>query len=277
MLLRIAALAAVLTAAAARADDSSDGPPPGPDHGKMATEDATPVGEGVLEVEAAYSPSRANHGWGGFERSEHAHAHGWSLTAAYGVSEHLDVKLGLGAGYVVDLNDPGGATRGSGLTDVVLGARWRFLASAARALDLAVTTAMVAPSGESASDDSIGMSQGYWSVRNALVASKDWGRATANAALALTLPVGGGAGDLRGAGSANLAFGYAVTGWLQPIAEVGYDLVRDGGTQERVALTAGLNLSSSSGNRLLVGIQQAVWGSGVVQSTTALVALKTAF
>jgi hypothetical protein len=276
MLLRAAALAAVLTAAVARADDSS-GAPPGPDHGKMATEDATPVGEGVLEVEAGWAPSLTAHGSGPFEESAHAHSHGYSFTAAYGVSEHLDVKVGLGAGYLVDLSDPAGPTRGSGLSDLLLAARWRFLASDARALDLAVTTALVAPTGDDGSDDSLGLSQGYWSLRNALVASKDWGRATANAAIALTLPVGGDAGALDLAGCASVAFGYAVVPWLQPIAEASYDAVRDGDTQHRLSLTAGVNLSSSSGNRLLVGVQQAVWGRDVVQSTTALVALKTAF
>jgi hypothetical protein len=277
MLLRLTLLAAALAAALAAPAARGHGEPPAPDHGKVATEDATPVGAGVVEVEAAYSPNVTNRGWGSFERSAHAHAHGFSLSAAYGVSEDLDLKVGLGAGYVVDLSDPAGATRGSGLTDVVLGARWRFLADAARALDLAVTTAVVAPTGEDASDDSIGMSQGHWSVRNALVASKDWGRATANAAVALTLPVGGGAGELEAAGSASLAFGYALAPWLQPMLEVGYDAVRDGGTQERVAVTAGLSVSAASGHRLLLGVQQAVWGRGVAQTTTALVAVKTAF
>jgi hypothetical protein len=243
----------------------------------MATEDATPVGAGTVEVEAAYSPSLTNRGSGGFERSAHAHSHGYSLSAAYGVTDHVDVKVGLGAGYVVDLSDAAGPTRGSGLSDLAFGARWRFLEDAERALDLAVTTAVVAPTGDDGSDDSLGLSQGFWSVRNALVASKDWGRATANAALALILPVGGGAGELRGCANASLAFGYAVAPWLQPIAEVTYDAARDAGTQQRVALTAGVNMSFANGNRVLVGVQQAVWGRDVAQSTTALVAVKAGF
>jgi hypothetical protein len=275
MLLRSTLLAAaLLVTASARAADFSA---PAPDHGKMATEDATPVGAGTVEVEAAYSPSLTNRGSGGFDRSAHGHSHGYSVSAAYGVTDHLDVKVGLGAGYVVDLSDPAGATRGSGMSDLAFGARWRFLADAERALDLAVTTAVVAPTGDDGADDSLGLSQGYWSVRNALVASKDWGRATANAALAVTLPFGGGAGDLRGCGSANLAFGYALVPWFQPIVEVGYDGVRDGDTQQRIALTAGVNMSFANGTRLLFGAQQAVWGRNVTQSTMALVAVKAGF
>jgi hypothetical protein len=276
MLLRTTLLAALLLAAAsARAGEVTA--VPGPDHGKMATEEATPIGDGAIEIEAAYSPSLTSHGSGSFDRSAHGHSHGYSLAVFYGVTEHLDVKVGGGFGYVVDLSEAAGPTRGVGSSDLVIGTRWRFLADADRALDLTVATTVVAPTGDDGSYDSLGLSQGYWSVRNALVASKDWGRATANAELALTLPVGGGAGALRGGGCANLAFGYAFLPWFQPIAEVNYDVVRDGGTAERVALTAGINMTSASGNRLLFGVQQAIWGRNVSQSTTALVALKTAF
>jgi hypothetical protein len=277
MLCRATLLSAVLLANAAAHAAEPASAAPGPDHGKMATEEATPIGDGAIEVEAAYSPSLTTEGSGSFVPSAHAHSHGYSLAVFYGVTEHLDVKLGGGFGYVVDLSDAAGPTRGSGSSDVVVGTRWRFVASAERALDLTLATTVVAPTGDDGSDDSLGLSQGYWSVRNALVASKDWGRATANAELALTLPFGGGVGDLRAGGSANLAFGYAFLSWLQPIAEVNYDVLRDGATAQRIALTAGVNMTSASGNRLLFGVQQAVWGRNVGQSTTGLVALKTAF
>ncbi len=269
-----------LLSASARAEELDDGPlfpVPGPDHGKMATEEATPVGDGAVEVEAAYNPTFSNRGTGGFDRSAPSRTHAFSLAVFYGATEHLDVKVGGGFANTMDRTDPAGPMRGDGATDLVLGTRWRFLADAERALDLTLATTVVAPTGQEDAEDALGLTQGYWSLRNAFVASKDWGRKTMNAELALTLPVGGGAGTLDGVASANLAFGYAVLPWLQPIAEVNYEAARDVTTQQRLALTAGVNMTSASGTRLLVGVQQAVWGRYVGQTTTALAAFKVAF
>ncbi|ABS28280.1 hypothetical protein [Anaeromyxobacter sp. Fw109-5] len=276
----LAFAAVVLLSPAARASELDDGPivpPAGPDHGKMATEEATPVGAGAVEVETAYSPKFANRGSGGFDRSADGHTHASSLAFFYGVNEHLDVKVGSGFANTVDRSDPTGPARGAGATDLVLGTRWRFLADVERALDLTLATTVVAPTGLEEAEDALGLTQGYWSLRNALVASKDWGRKTANAELAVTVPMGGGAGDLVGGASANVAFGYAVVPWFQPIAEVNYEAARDVTTQQRLALTAGLNMTARSGTRLLVGVQQAVWGRDVGQDTTALAAFKVAF
>jgi hypothetical protein len=264
-----AALALLPPVARALAQD------PPPDHGKMATEEATPVGDGAIEVEAAYSPSFTNRGAGPFERSAHGQMHAFSIGVFYGITEHLDVKVAGGFAGTKNLSDPSGPTRGQGATDAALGSRWRFLVDRERALDVTLATTVVAPTGLEENLERLGLTQGYWSLRNALVASKDWGRTTANAELALTVPVGGGAGDLAGCVSANLALGHAF-GWLQPIVEANYDATRDGVTQQRLALTAGLNITSAGGNRILLGVQQAAWGRNVTQSTVGLVAMKTA-
>lgn len=250
---------------------------PGPDHGKVATDDATPAGAGALEVEAAYGPSLTHAGGSGFDRSAHAHSHAFTLGVLYGVTDHLDVKVGSGLGYAVDRSDLSGPTRGSGMSDLSLASRWRFLAIEERALDVMLTTSVVAPTGQRATDTSLGLTQGFWSVRSGLVASKDWGRRTANAEVALTLPVGGGADGLRWIACGNLALGYAVVRWLQPLVEVNYDQTRDADTHQRLALTAGINMTAESGARLLVGVQQAVWGRGVAETTAGLVAIKGAF
>jgi hypothetical protein len=248
----------------------------GIDHGKVATDDATPAGAGALEVELAYGPSLTHEGTGDFDRVAHAHAHAFTLGVLYGLTDQLDVKVGTGFGYVMDRSDVMGPTRGSGMTDLVLGSRWRFLALADRALDVMLTTTAVAPTGLEQTTTSLGLTQGFWSLRNALVASKDWGRATSNVELALTLPVGGGAGSFRGLGCANLALGYALLSWLQPLVEANYDHGWDSTTQQRLALTAGVNLTGQR-TRVIVGVQQAVWGRNVAQTTNGLVAVKAAF
>jgi hypothetical protein len=271
-----AAATLLLLARLAGASDAGEDPP-APDHGKMATEEATPIGDRAIEVEAAYSPTRTHRGSGSFERSASGHSHSYSLAVFYGVTEDLDVKVVSGFGYVVDRSDPSGPTRGSGGSDLAFGTRLRLLADPDRALDVTMATTFVAPTGAEEASDSLGLTQGYWSMRNALVASKDWGRTTANAELALTVPVSRGAGDLVGGVSANVALGHAFVSWFQPIAEVNYDVVRDQHDHQRLAVTAGVNMTSRSGKRLLFGVQQAVWGRDVAQDTTALVAAKVAY
>jgi hypothetical protein len=258
------------------AADASPAAAPGPDHGKMVTDDATPAGAGALEVEAAYGPSLTHAGDGPFDRAAHAHSHWLTLTVLHGVTDHLDLEIGGGFGYVMDESEPTGPSRGAGAADLTLGSRWRFLAIPDQALDVMLTTTVIAPAGHQPDITSLGLSQGYWSVRNGLVASKDWDRTTANAELALTLPLGGGAAGLLWGGCGNVAVGYEVVSWLQPFAEVNYDVQHDGDAHQRLALTGGLNLSARSGARLLLGIQHAVWGRGVPQTTAGLVALKWA-
>jgi hypothetical protein len=286
--LRFLAIAPLLLALSARAETldggfaassvpASNTPAPGPDHGKVVTDDATPAGAGAFEVETAYGPTFTSQGTAGFEHASHAHAHTFNIGVLYGASEHLDVKVVGGFGYAMDRSDPMGPTRGSGMTDLAFVTRWRFLANAARALDLMLTATLVAPTGLEQTTHALGLTQGFWSLRNALVASKDWGQTTANVELALTLPVSGGAADLRGVGCANVALGYALLSWLQPLVEVNYDLTRDLDTHQRLALTAGVNMTAQSGTRLLLGVQQAVWGRGVAQTTSGLVAIKAAF
>jgi hypothetical protein len=281
------AMATLLHAASARASEVPTAAPTAeirlaasapatPDHGKMATEEATPVGGGAIEVELSYNPTFLNAGGGAFETSADAHTHALSLGVFYGLTEHLDLKVGMGFADTLDHNDLSGPTTGSGGTDLVIGTRWRFLADPGRALDLCFATSLVAPTGSEGDAHGLGLTQGYWSLRNALVASQDWGRTTANAELALTLPVSSGAGDLVGSVGANLAVGRAFS-WLQPFAELNYEAARDAVTAQRLALTAGLNMTSGSGNRLLLGVQQAVWGRNVQQSTAVVVAAKTAF
>ncbi len=283
------AAAALLLSLAARGEEAPDvwlstasappaasGAASGPDHGKAVTDDATPAGAGALEVEAAYGPSLTHAGFGPFDPAAHAHSHAFTLTVLYGVTDHLDLQIGGGFGHVMDESDPAGPTRGTGMADLTLGSRWRFLAIPERALDVMLTTTVIAPAGHQADGTSLGLSQGYWSVRNGLVASRDWGRTTADAELALTLPLGGGAAGLLWAGCGNVAVGYELVSWLQPFAEANYDLQRDGDMHQRLALTAGINLSARSGARLLLGVQHAVWGRGVPETTAGLVALKWA-
>lgn len=124
-----AAAALVLHASSGSAAPSAD---PAPDHGKMATEEATPVGLRAIEVEASYSPTLLHRGSGSFDRSGSGYAHAASLAVFYGLTEHLDVKVAGGLEYAVDDAAGPGPTRGSGPSDLVVGTRWRFVTARPR-------------------------------------------------------------------------------------------------------------------------------------------------
>jgi hypothetical protein len=273
---RSAALAVALSATAlafparARADEGPAGPTP--EHGKAATCDASPVEPGAVEVEVSYAPS-----WN--QRAEPGHAHALTAAVTFGLAPDVDVRVAGGAAAVYDeayRRADGSAPReGAGLTDLALGARWRFAAIPESSVELALTAGVVAPAGAGETRDRIGLSQGYWSARAALVATKDVGAVTANAEVALTAPVAGDAGALVGIAQLGAGAGWQVARWLQPEIELGWQASVGTGAQVLTA-TAGVVAPLASGARVVAALQQAVWGRHLVQTTAAIVALKTA-
>jgi hypothetical protein len=214
-----------------------------PEHGKIATGDATPVGAGVVELELAYAPTWNRSGAHGFDRSADGHAHPVDLTLSYGIGDHVDVHLGAGWAEVHDAALA--PTRGNGLGDASLATRWRFVADAERALDVAWIAAVVAPTGFDGSADELGVSKGYWSLENALALSKDLGpRLTANAELGWSASLGSARGNERGVLFANGAVGYHLTRWLQPELELNYEQTSLAAVADPrlLAVTAGLVL-----------------------------------
>jgi len=266
----LVALSAIALASPARAGGAQEGPTP--EHGKAATCDASPVEPGAVEVEVSYAPS-------GSDRAQPGHAHALTAAVTFGLAPDVDVRLAGGAAEVYDAayrRADGSAPReGAGLTDVALGARWRFASIPERAVELALTAGVVAPAGAGETRDRIGLSQGYWSARAALVATKDVGALTANAEVAFTAPVAGDAGALVGIAQLGAGAGWQVARWLQPEVELGWQANVGTGAQVLTA-TAGVVLPLPSGARVVAALQQAIWGRQIVQTTAAVIALKTA-
>jgi hypothetical protein len=264
------ALSAIALASAARADGAQAAFTP--EHGKAATCDASPVDPGAVEVEVSYAPS-----WE--DRAEPGHAHALTAAVTFGLAPDVDVRLAGGAAAVYDAayrRADGSAPReGAGLTDVALGARWRFAALPERGLELALTGGVVAPAGAGDTRERIGLSQGYWSARAALVATQDVGALTANAEVAFTAPVAGDAGALVGIAQLGAGAGWQVARWLQPEVELAWQASVGTGAQVLTA-TAGAVAPLPGGARLVAALQQAIWGRHLVQTTAAIVSLKTA-
>jgi hypothetical protein len=270
-------------AAAIASGDRSAAPdlaPAGPEHGKAATADASPVEPGVLEAEICYGPTWNDRGGtAGFDRSGPGGAHVFTATVTRGLVQDVDVRLsvGFGAVYAAHLHADGSAPRhGSGLSDATVGARWRFLNLASRALEVALTADAVVPVGSPHTPTRVGMTQEYWSARGALVATKDLGRLTANGEIAWAVPVSGDAAGLRSTAQANAALGYELSAGLQPELEVNYQASLGPGSRV-LGVTAGLVASFGDGYRVVGAVQRGVWGRNAIQTTSAVLAFKTAF
>ncbi len=270
----LASSGAFLLAAAAGAPAWAEGFMP--EHGKVNTGDATPVGENQVEVEMSYSPSRAvQNGWGSFEDSALAREHLFALAVTWGPSDNLDFRAETGYGYAHEGGDQ--SRHGHGHTDGSLGARCRFLALGQ--LDLAVTTSLTLPTGEHGASNRLPMSQLYYSWGATLVASADAGRATGNLELGHTLPMGEERGRERGTSLANLAVGYHFLDWLQPEAELNFEhgFAKGGPDANQLAVTLGLVVPWGDGHRITAGVQQAVWGQHCSAFTAGSIAYKAAF
>lgn len=262
-------------------EDELVSPGEAPEHGKAATADASPVDRGALEAEVAYGPTFNDRG--GVSRFDPSgYAHGLAGTLTYGAYPDVDLKLSTGFARVYDAAhhhaDGSTPTHGGGVTDTTLGARWRFLNVPEHALELAVTTDVVLPLGAAHTPTAIGLTQGFWSARGALVATKDLGALTTNAEVALTAPVSGDAGGYRSTAQVNLAAGYQLNRALQPELELNYSHASSLGPDAQVlAVTAGVVAPMSGGRRVVAAVQQGLWGRNTTQTTSAVIAFKTSF
>lgn len=252
-----------------------------PEHGKLNTGDATPVGAAVVELEVRMGASRAvRNGWGTLEDSPSARAFGLDVSATWGMLEDLDFSVASGYGWARE-----GGVNGHGHTDMSLSGRYRFLS--VKSLDIAATTGLTLPTGADESVEVVGenerisrlsMSQVYYSWDGAVVASADAGRGTANLQLGFSAPLGPERGDERGLGIGNFAVGYHVTDEIQPELELNYEhSFTSAASANLLSVTAGMVVVWGDGNRITAGVQQAVLGNHTTASTAGSIACKVAF
>lgn len=247
-----------------------------PEHGKVNTGDATPVGAGVLEVELGYALSWAlRHGWGGFYDSAPAHEHGFGLSLTWGAAEALDLGFATEYALVHDECELE-ATDGHGYGDSAVAARWRFLS--APSIELTVTSGATLPTGADGAPRRLAVSQGYYAWDSTLVASWDAGRATGNLEVGYSLALGSERANAQGVMVGNVALGYHLLEWLQPELEFNHaHELAVGADASRLAVTGGVVIPWGDGHRVTAGLQQAIWGEGTAAFTGASLAYKAAF
>ena len=248
------------------------------EHGKAFTGDATPIEPGHVELEIAYAPA-----W-------------WATAGAVDrqAGEQHRVAAAVGAGLLRDVDArlvvswdalhatpgaPGAPSRGAGLADTTVAARWRFLSLADPAIDLAVSAAVTLPTGTRTTREQLGTGGERWSVGGALLASADWGRFTAGVELGFSAPVGPGAGNDVGLLVCNAAMGYQALPWMQAEVELNYQHEVELGEErdERVLWATAALVVPLDGVRLLVGGRFPVWVRDTAAGPMATAAIKLAF
>ena len=259
------------------------------EHGKINTLDASPVDPGHLEIESSYTSTFIQHSWdndGHSHSREQARAQILGLAATIGVMADVDVAVSGSYLWLEDKQndfDPADGVRGpeSGhnLGDLNISGRYRFFASKEHSLEMAYIGGVTVPTGSSSSRNEIGTSQDFWSFNQALVATKDWGKWTANVDVGYALPFGDNRAQARGMFKADVAVGYQVLPWLQPEVELNYShtLFAKADDQEVVATTVGLVMPINEHVRVNVGVQQGLWGRNTDKATSLYAALKWAF
>lgn len=260
----------------------------GPEHGKINMSDASPVDQGHFEIEAIYSFMSANRAWdrdGNNYKRGYISEHAGSLSLTAGVFKDLDVAVSSSYNWLHDKDNDHdgdgnpGPTTGDKFGDVNASARYRFIQNDFYHLDVAYIGGFTIPTGSRSTEEHLGTSQEFWSFDQTLVASKDWGKWTANADAGYALPFGDRKGAARGTFNADLGGGYQALPWLQPEVELNYtrDFVADADDSQALAATVGLVMPVNERLRINAGVQQAFWGLNTDKATTVSIAAKVAF
>ncbi len=258
------------------------------EHGKINTAEASPVDPGHFEFEPSFVSTRSTRVWDASGDSHdrgvlHEQDLGFSVTA--GLIDNVDINISGGYSWIKDndndFDEDGfpGPLRGDDVTDLEMSGRYRFLNDEERHLEIAYIAGVTIPTGNSSDQDEIGTSQEFWGFNQTLVATKDWGQWTLNGDIGFALPIGNKRENDRGTFNADLALGYQILPWLQPVVELnyGYDLQENEDDAQVLAVTAGFVMPISETLRVNVGVQQAVWGENTDKTTTIITAVKFAF
>lgn len=272
-----------------RAGDNDNDADDGPEHGKINTPDPSVVDPGHAEFEVSYAYAQSEHLWdnnGNVHDRGLTNQHAATMSLTVGVIDNLDINLSGGYAWTrdnendYDENDGlMGPETGDAFSDMNFGARYRFYENKALNLELAAIGTFTAPTGSRSDINELGTTQDYWSYKQTLVGTKDWGKWTVNADVGYALPFGDRKGSARGTFNADVAGGYQVLPWLQPELEFNYnhDFIADAYDANVVAVTGGLVMPIDERLRINVGIQQGIWGENSDRSTMFFIAAKTAF
>ena len=267
------------------------------EHGKVVTVDATPNDPGQVEVWGSYVIQGGQFGWksdGEREKRGTYLAQIFETQTTVGIYKDIDIGIIQWFQHTLDKknnynefrdlmnSEAGGAARdetegpthGFGFGDLGVTGRWRFYDSAEKKLEVSYIPTLYVPTGRRGNLDHIGASQGYTSLDNAFAFTKDLGRWNGTLNLGYSMPLAHWERTkyYYGTAHSNFAVGYQVFRWLQPEVEVifSHDFGGHGMTGNLASLVLGCVLPVSDHWRFETGVQQDVFGSNKVQTTTGI-------
>lgn len=267
------------------------------EHTKLVTMDATTFDPGQVEVDFIYSVQGGSFAWGTNGKRKNRREilnQNWNTETYIGLFKNIDIGIFQGFSSLMDREnnynelagviDPGtgeemedpteGPFHGGGIGDLGITGRWRFYHNEEKKLEIAYNPTVIIPTGRRSNLDHLGPSQGYTSLTNALVFTKDIKRFTGNFSAGYTVPLAHSyrTGNSAGGYDLNLAIGYQVFSWLQPAIEVlwaqGFE--KHGKGAKILSIVAGVIMPVHKHIRLDLGIQQDIAGSNVDQMTSGI-------
>ncbi len=267
------------------------------EHSKLITMDASIIDPGHVEVDLFYTLQGGSFAWGTDGKRKKRREvlnQSWDTETYIGLFKNVDIGIFQGFTSLTDresnynemagvidpdtgeeMEDPTeGPFHGGGIGDLGITGRWRFYHNEQKKLEIAYNPTVIIPTGRRSNLDHLGPSQGYTSLTNALVFTKDIKRFTGNFSVGYTVPLAHSyrTGNSAGSYDLNLAIGYQVFSWLQPEVEIlwaqGFE--KHGKGAKILSLVAGVIMPVHEHVRLDLGIQQDIAGSSVDQTTTGI-------
>lgn len=247
---------------------------------KIATADAAPVDPGTWEVALGGGLARATRAFDAdgerVDRGGSLTQGGASLGLTYGLREGLDAGLAIGWDRIHDhaAGAAGEPERGNGVTDLALGAKWRYATWGDEDAGLAgaLLPSLTLPLGRDHDDSrSIATASRCWTAGLAAAFSSSLGRWAGNADAGYVQAVGPDRDGYRGTLTADAAIGYQIDERIQPEAELSWtrDRMADGDAPWRLTGTLGVQIGLAIG-RLGLGVQRDLAGRSTDLATAAV-------
>ena len=275
-----------------------------PQHPKIVVLDATPMDPGHVELDLTYTVLGGRFAWqhnGGRQKRGTYLVQNWDSETYVGLFKNIDVIVFQGFQHILDkennvnefagIRDPDtdqevadttkGPTHGFGRSDLGITGRWRFFNSLEKKLEISYTSTVFVPTGRRSNLDHIGPSQGFTSLDNSLILTKDIRRwsGTLNVGFNAPLATMARTDNYCGTLHTNVAAGYQVFNWLQPEVEVIYnhDFGKHGKHSNLASVVFGCLFFVNDYLRLEAGVEQGLFGSSANQTTAGIfrVALMT--
>lgn len=235
-----------------------------PETAKILTQDAFTVSQGQTEIALAYlfgSIAQQFDSNGDLMDRPDLKTHTAALSVTHGFAERLDANI-TARGLRVSVDEASEVD--DDVANLTVAVKWRFFESKTGKLALSWLPGFNAPLGPSTAQlDRITILPNFWSLDNGLTFTFVERRFNLSVDAGLALPIGSARDQRATIIIGNVAAGYQVTAWFQPILELNYgvDLIQGPDNNASIlALTVGAVFNVSELFRLDIGLADGVVG-----------------